>query len=189
MKCPICNDRVQTVRHTLSACTTSLQQGRYTFRHNLVLAEFAKHIREAQGTEFSYFDLPGERNPPAWLREHDTLLRPDGYIKLHNGTEFLIELTVPWEENAENAHRRKSEKYNILLHTRRQENPDTYIIAFEIGARGFPNGSCKYINAIFNGDHILATKCRESMTQMALRGSYILWARRNEATWSEEETY
>ena len=98
------------------------------------------------------------------------------------GQSSSSSLQFHWEENAENAHRRKSE-YNVFLHTRRQENPDTYITVFEIRAPGFPNGSCKYINDIFKGDHILATKCRQGELYS------ILWTHRNEKTWSEEETY
>ena len=124
LNCPNCRERTQTVRHVLSSCTRSLQQGRYTLRHDMVLRALARHIRQSPETASSHFDLAGERDPPSWIRRNDSLLRPDGWVLLKNGTEFILELTVPWEENYENAHQRKSEKYNSLLHERRITNPD-----------------------------------------------------------------
>ena len=42
----------------------------------------------------------------------DTELRPDGWVRLHNGEEYIIELTSPWEENFSHAHDRKVAKYS-----------------------------------------------------------------------------
>ena len=103
-KCPICNEEVQTVRHVLTGCKVALEQGRYTFRHDLILHAIADAVRASPETAQYHFDLSLYRNPPTWLSQQDTALRLDGWIKLHNGTEFILELTSPWEENFLSSH-------------------------------------------------------------------------------------
>ena len=46
-RCPLCGWRYCTQSHVLSGCPVSLQQGRYTFRHDLVLKVLFTAIREA----------------------------------------------------------------------------------------------------------------------------------------------
>ncbi|GFN86204.1 reverse transcriptase [Plakobranchus ocellatus] len=46
--CPLCQGR-QTTEHVLSSCKVALSQGRYTWRHNRVLQEFASAINTAEG--------------------------------------------------------------------------------------------------------------------------------------------
>ena len=43
--CPLCNVKPQTLEHVLSSCKTALANGRYTWRHNSVLDELVRIIR------------------------------------------------------------------------------------------------------------------------------------------------
>ena len=97
--------------HVLTGYKVALQQGRYTFRHNLILHALADAIRQSPETAQCHFDLAHYQNPPTWLSGQETSLRPDGWIKLKNGSEFILELTSPWEENFISSHERKMQKY------------------------------------------------------------------------------
>ena len=58
-RCPFCGN-TQTLLHVLSNCQVALDQGRYTWRHNSVLANLICLIRPnlVQGMEL-FSDLPG----------------------------------------------------------------------------------------------------------------------------------
>ena len=43
--CPLCREKPQTLNHVLSACKTALGNGRYTWRHNSVLDELVRIIK------------------------------------------------------------------------------------------------------------------------------------------------
>ena len=121
-KCTLCKRETETVRHILTGCKVALTQDRYTLRHNFVLKELSKFLRASQNTAQQHFDLPGERNLPSWWFS-DILLRPDALVTLSDGTEYIIELIVPWEEAMDASHQRKRDKYNAILHRRRMSNP------------------------------------------------------------------
>ena len=133
--CPICEQAPQTTRHILSGCKESLAQGRYTYRHDLILQTLGHHLQSSPYTKSLHLDVPGFRNAPECLHAREDMLRPDGLITLKDGSEFILELTVPWEENRELAHEGKVNKYRTLLHERRTTQPRTNLIAFEVGAR------------------------------------------------------
>ena len=49
--CPLCNDKPQTLEHILSSCKTALRNGRETWRHNRVLEELVKFIKNYMKSE------------------------------------------------------------------------------------------------------------------------------------------
>ena len=75
------------------------------------------------------------QKPPARLSQ-ETELRPDEWVKLHNGAEFIIELTSPWEENFSDVHERKVRKHSFIYNQRKLINRSTFLLVFEVGARG-----------------------------------------------------
>ena len=139
-KCPICREAVQTPRHILTGCSVALSQGRYNCRHDLILSTLAEAMSSSPHTAHLHFDLQKYRNPPNWLSQ-ETELRPDGWVKLHNGAEFIIELTSPWEENFADAHERKVRKYSFIYNQRKLINPSTFLLVFEVRARGKLNST------------------------------------------------
>ena len=179
--CPICGEATQTPRHILTGCKVSLEQGRYTYRHDLILLALADAVANSPTTSSYHFDVDLYRNSPPWL-SHGTELRPDGWVRLHNGSEYIIELTSPWEENLEYAHERKVRKYTHLYTQRRLANPSTFLLVFEVGARGKLNSSARAINSLF-GTKAEASKCREKLVQRALLGSFHIYQQRENPNW------
>ena len=49
--CPLCNDKLQTLEHDLSSCKTALCNGRYTWRHNRILDELVRIIKNYMKSE------------------------------------------------------------------------------------------------------------------------------------------
>ena len=82
-RCPFCGN-IQTLLHVLSNCSVSLDQGRYTWRHNSVLNSLIAMIRPALGPTFELFsDLPGFEAPHGGTIPPNILvtnLRPDLFI-------------------------------------------------------------------------------------------------------------
>lgn len=73
--------------------------------------------------------------PPEVL---STTLRPDIVLWSKNSrTVVLLELTVPWETRAEEAHERKKRKYQQLVDECAERRWKTWNLPFEVGTRGF----------------------------------------------------
>ena len=60
-KCPLCNFPVCNVKHVLSCCSVALSDGRYTWRHNLVLEDLVKFLKTFNPLGSVFADLPGQR--------------------------------------------------------------------------------------------------------------------------------
>ena len=119
--CPLCRTRPCTVRHILSSCPTAVNQERYTWRHDSILAHLMQLIKLhlPYGTTL-YADLPGLRaseNPPATIPTSitTTTARPD-VVVIQNNHIILLELTVPTNtpEGLQEARRQKQLKPNYL---------------------------------------------------------------------------
>ena len=68
-----------------------------------------------------------------------TTLRPDIVIWSGQAKKvILVELTVPWEEGCEEAHERKSLKYQDLIMECREKGWQAWLFHVEVGCRGFP---------------------------------------------------
>ena len=79
-----------------------------------------------------------------------TALRPD-IVTFSNRTRKIImwELTVPWEENAEEAHERKKLKYDELVELCKNNGWKAKCTPIEVGCRGFVARSlCKPLSDI-----------------------------------------
>ena len=62
-RCPFCNN-IQTLAHILSNCSVSLDQGRYTWRHDSVLSSIISIVRPRLLDGFTLFsDMPGYQAP------------------------------------------------------------------------------------------------------------------------------
>jgi hypothetical protein len=96
-----------------------------------------------------YFDLNGQKHSyPNWLKCNFTL-KPDAWVLLKDGSEFIIELTVPWEENFDKARERKRAKYLQILRHRQVVNFRTSLVVFEVGARGRLNFTVAELDKIW----------------------------------------
>ena len=63
--------------------------------------------------------------------------RPDILAWSDSKRSVLFELTVPWEENREEAHERKKNRYETLRADCVEKGWICHVIPFEVGCRGF----------------------------------------------------
>ena len=67
-----------------------------------------------------------------------TMLRPDVVILSRTARIVIMgELTVPWEDNVEEAHDRKKEKYEELVMQYKEHGWRAHCYPFEVGCRLF----------------------------------------------------
>ena len=113
-----------------------------------------------------------------------TNLRPD--IVVHSvkaRTVLIIELTVPWEENIDEAYERKQLRYDELKETCIKAGWNTRCFPVEVGVRGFP---AKSINKLFSTIGICGKEKKLAIKQLAEaaeRGSNWLWLRSGTKEW------
>ena len=121
-KCSLCGSNFPTVRHVLNSCPTSLEQGRFTWRHDSVLQKLVSAILPTLSEgEKVYADLLNLRacdNSSATIPEKiiTTSARPD-LVLVREKEVVLMELTIPHNslEAMNNAQRRKKSKENYQL--------------------------------------------------------------------------
>ena len=113
-----------------------------------------------------------------------TNLRPDIVIwSSEQKSIVVIELTVPWEEGCEEAHERKSAKYEELMEMCRDRGWKTWLFPVEVGCRGFPAQS------VWKTFSLLGIQGKERRTairrlqEQAEKSSCWLWYRREETSW------
>ena len=106
--CPNC----QTLGHVVGGCTTALVEGRYNWRHNSILLNFARAMKSLANVSI-YCDLDGyEFNSPSTISGDK--LRPD-FIAMKDNQMYIMELTVGFETNTAKNAQRKLEKYKDLV--------------------------------------------------------------------------
>ena len=107
-RCDFCGN-IQTLAHILTNCSTALDQGRFTWRHDSVLGTIVSFIGSKLRAGFVlYPDLPGFQSahrgvfPPHIIV---TPLRPD-LVLINESARMIIvfELTCPWERNIDRDH-------------------------------------------------------------------------------------
>ena len=192
-RCPFCGN-TQTLLHVLSHCQVALNQGRFTWRHNSVLANLIRLIRPnlAQGMEL-FSDLPGLLAPGGGSIPPHVLVttqRPDIFIFNESTREAIIlELTCPWDGNIDRSHTYKEEKYAPLF-ADLSRHYKTFCFSIEVSVRGqitsdnkmrlkaFIYRSCDEPKKIFKSVIPVFSK-------VALLSSFSLFSARNEPSWSE----
>ncbi|XP_035990671.1 uncharacterized protein LOC118562404 [Fundulus heteroclitus] len=108
-----------------------------------------------------------------------TTLRPDMIMTSQSSKHLIIlELTVPWEENIEEANERKRAKYQELVEECRGAGWKTFYEPIEVGCRGFAGRSlCKVLSRL---GIVGASKKRaiKSASEAAEKATRWLWIRR-----------
>lgn len=118
----------------------------------------------------------------------DTLLRPDAILwSMDDKKIIMIELTVPWEENCEEAHERKMYKYTELLQTCKDRGWQAWLYPVEVGCRGFPAHSVgKLLSALGMTGRDRKKAIRE-LGEKAERASCWVWCKRDDKCWKPRE--
>ena len=164
-----------------------MNQGRFTFRHDNILAYIAESL-DRNKCDF-FIDIPDFQTAAAGTIPPNltvTNLKPDvvliGKNKQYVG---IFELTVPNEENIEERHRYKENKYSHF------ENeislPTVRVEPFEIGANtGYINernrNTIKKIHA-FVKPNISLKLFTNNISAIAVLSSYYIYQARNQQDW------
>ena len=109
-KC-FCGQR-QTLNHILNCCVVSLNQGRYTYRHDNIQSYIHKCLDTSK--YICYTDIPGHQTQEGGTIPPEvavTTLKPDiVIIDKRRKNIHIFELTVPGEKRINTAHKLKLEK-------------------------------------------------------------------------------
>ena len=185
-KCKLCGWK-QTLKHITSGCRKALNQGRFTFRHDNILAYIADSLDRSK-CDF-YIDIPDHQTAAAGTVPPSltvTNLKPDVVIIGKNRQYAgIFELTVPNEENIEERHNYKANKYSHF------ENeislPTVLVEPFEIGANtGYINArnkiTIKKIHA-FVKPNISLKSFTNNLSAISVLSSYYVYQARNQQDW------
>ena len=154
-KCSLCGNN-ETLHHVLNNCKTMLDQGRYTWRHNIVLRKIMDALKDIKDHSWKiYCDLSdatktaGTTIPPEIL---PTQQRPDlVLINESSNSIVIIELSIPFEANIRKAHEYKENRYASLVNDLQERGYDTNLFCIEVGSRGLICSSNKQaLNSIFS---------------------------------------
>ena len=103
----------ESLPHIVAECSTYLNEGRYTWRHNAVLQFIASTFQTIKGASL-FAGLPGFLTPSVITGDS---LRPDLLLEVHSKCLYILELTIGYETNLTSNIARKDRKYQDLFRT------------------------------------------------------------------------
>ena len=188
-KCTICGN-FANLEHVLNWCKTSLNQGRFTWRHDSVLFHMSQEIMKGKPEEITvYTDIPGQSinggTIPADILT--TSERPDIVIIDRAEKKILLfELTVSFEKNIDAAHARKASKYLDLTSDLRTKGWRVECVPFEIGSRGHISQRNK--NSIFDTMKKFKIKIQkktliQELSKISLLCSFLIFQAHCQPSW------
>ena len=188
-KCVICGN-FGNLEHILNWCGTALEQGRLKWRHDSILYHMHSEIIKVKSDETTIFtDIPGKSINGGTIPADivTTAQRPD--IVLINRKEkkiVLLELTVSFEKNIEQAHLRKASRYNDLTQDIKKNGWLVECLPFEVGSRGHINKKTK--TDLFNtltryGIRLQKKKIFDELCKIALLCSFSIFQAHCQPTW------
>ena len=141
--CPLCSNKNATLSHIVNFCPVSLDQGRYTWRHDSVLQHITKLVKTLSTPDTDiYADLNGWKInggtiPADILVSSGKGSRPD--LVLINRSErriALLELTCSLPHNTTNAHNVKTSTYTQLKIALTEKGYTVELLPFEVCSNG-----------------------------------------------------
>ena len=188
-RCHLCGNRDGTF-HCLSNCKVSLDQKRYTWRHDNLIRYIVDSIDRDRFTVFS--DIPGFQTPnggsvPASMTV--TTLKPDVVIVDTKQKKVdMFELTVNWESNSVKNNIYNSDKYahfvkDITTHK-------ASVTAFEVGVRGQiskENMSRLHSLHTFTKKNIKFKTFTNNLSALAVNSSYFIYTCRKQPMWNQTD--
>ena len=187
-QCKACGNSNQTVHHILNNCPSHLNL--YSWRHDnvlLLLKTFlTSHIRDKEvkvdlvTTESIILESNVETVP---CDIYPTVLRPDIVIIDRSCKQItIIELTIPFERNFQDAQRRKTEKYSTLVAGLEEVGFQCCFYSLEVGSRGVvSNGATKFFKNISGASRSEVKRLLTSVSQVAIKCSYVIFKERDNA--------
>ena len=185
-KC-FCGQR-QTLNHILSCCSPSLEQGRFTFRHDNVLYYISTCLDKKRFKCF--LDLDGQRTVAGGTIPSSlvvTVKKPDIVIVDQKCKSVnIFELTVPGETRLDTAHKLKTESYSHFV--RDITSHTVTVTPFEVGAHTghINNDNKKRLKTLhsFCTKDIKLKKFKENISAISILSSYYIFNCRNQEMWS-----
>ena len=183
----------QTLNHILNCCNMSLNQGRFTYRHDSILNYIHKCLDSSKFT--CYIDLVGHQTqdggtiPPEVMV---TTMKPDlVIIDKQRKIMEIFELTVPGETRISTAHNIKFEKYQHF-----STDINSYkvtVTPFEIGSNtGYITREnkerLKKLHKFCKRD-IKFRNFKNNISAITVLGSYFLFNNRNIEAWNTPSNY
>jgi len=177
-KCLFCNDN-QTLQHVISSCRTSLNEGRWNWRHDSILINIAKILSKIPGVKV-YCDVEDSEFLTPSVISGDAE-RPD-IVVVKDRECKVLELTVGFETNILKNSERKRKKYNDLI-KKLNNDYDVEYIDLSMGAIGVIGNESKDVQKLFINLG-LSKQESEYLTQkvinVCIRATYYIFCKRNE---------
>ena len=181
----------QTLNHILNGCKKSLEDGRFTFRHDNILTYISKCIDTKKFKMF--IDIEGFQTPAQGTIPPQILvtnLKPDIVIlDQKKQTVNIFELTVPYERRIEISHKLKMEKYQHF--SKDISRYKTSVTPFEVGSStGYISRENKgHIRELhkFCKENIKLKIFNQNISAISVLSSYYIFNCRNLENWSNSE--
>ena len=177
-----CNCK-QTLNHILNGCRKSLEQGRFTWRHDSILHYISNSLDKEKYTCF--VDIFGHQTQAGGTLPPDIIispLKPDiVVVDTRKKSVNIFELTVPGETRILEAHRIKTEKFQHF-----QSDIKSYkvsVIPFEVGSHtGYISlENVSWVNAVhkFSKKDIKLKNLKKNISSITVLSSYYHFNCRN----------
>ena len=177
--CPLCHEN-QTLLHVLNNCSVARDSRRYNIRHDSILSAITETVtRNIPPTTTMTADISDNYEFPHHIIPTD--LRPDlvWWDEAHKSIT-LVELTVCFETNFEEAARRKTVKYLHLVEQAKARGYRSELITLQVGSRGVPDlPGFENLATCLSLPHKDLVRLLESSATLALAGSFSIWCARN----------
>ena len=176
--CPLC-DNNQSLLHVLNNCPVARELRRYNVRHDVVLKEITAAIQPYLSPS-SVLSIDIHDTYEFSLHIVSTDLRPDiVWWNTQNTSLCLVELTVCFENNFEDAARRKTAKYTDLVDQACTNGYNATLLTL-VGSRGVPHyeSFAKLTTVLHMPARDLMNLLR-NVIRAAITGSFTIWCSRN----------
>ena len=158
----------------------ALQLRRYNSRHDEVLSVILDFMTKQMPDETTIVtDLSDNYQFPPCLALTD--LRPDLVAyNVQTKSALLLEPTVCFETNFEDARKRKEDKYSELVEEVERNGFDVELITIEVGSRGMVNyDSFHRLRDAVGASNKELKHTLFDISRAAIRGSFAIWINRN----------
>ena len=186
--CKLCKQR-ETTNHILNSCPVSLEQGRYTWRHNSVINYIVQNV----ANNFKvYSDLPEHTAPGGGTIPPElcvTSQKPDiVIIDNHNKKLHIFELTCPSEEHIDTRNTEKSNKY---AHFSTDITGYSCIVnCFEVSSKGYistrNHTTLKTLHKFIN-PQITLSEFKKNISSISVMSSHFIFLCKSDPTFTEPQ--
>ena len=185
-QCKSCGNQNQTIHHVLNNCSAHLHL--YAWRHDNVLNSLhsflVKHIKQSD----IRVDLVTKDSRILEARVNTipcdifpTFLRPDVVIVDRRDRKIvIIELTIPFERNFEEAQRRKSVKYASVIAGLEEAGYACTFFSLEVGSRGvISHGAHRFLKDLSGASRKEVKTLLQTLSRSAIKCSYVIFKERD----------